>query len=277
MADETGRPMPGAQGPGTPDGPGAPDGPGGSDGPRDLLAAYALDAVDDLDRRAVERLLAADPDARRELDEHRAVVAAFTVDADPPAALRERVLGSLATVPQVAAPWGSEGAAGTTPPAGSGSGGGVRPRSTRRRRWAVVAAAAAAVVAVAVPTTLAVQARQEQVRLQTQADAVASMLADPAAEIVRGEMVGGGDASALVSGDRVLFSVTDLPRAGSAEDYQLWLVEGEEMVSAGVFDAHDGSAALLVEAAGSAGVAVTLEPAGGSPQPTSDPLVVLET
>ncbi|MFD6165655.1 anti-sigma factor domain-containing protein [Oerskovia sp. NPDC060287] len=236
-----------------------------TDDPRDLLAAYALDAVDDLDRRVVERLLASDADARRELDEHHAVVAAFTVDADPPASLRDAVLGRVASTPQVAAPGAGRGDA--------------RPGGPARapRRWVVVAAVAAAVAAVAVPTTLAVQARQEQVRLQTQADAVASMLADPAAEIVRGEMVGGGDASALVSGDRVLFSVTDLPQAGAAEDYQLWLVEGEGMVSAGVFDARDGSAALLVDAAGSAGVAVTLEPAGGSPQPTSDPLVVLET
>ncbi|MFD6090494.1 anti-sigma factor domain-containing protein [Oerskovia sp. NPDC060338] len=236
-----------------------------TDDPRDLLAAYALDAVDDLDRRVVERLLASDADARRELDEHRAVVAAFTVDADPPASLRDAVLGRVASTPQVAAPGAGRGDA--------------RPGGPARapRRWVVVAAVAAAVAAVAVPTTLAVQARQEQVRLQTQADAMASMLADPAAEIVRGEMVGGGDASALVSGDRVLFSVTDLPQAGAAEDYQLWLVEGEGMVSAGVFDARDGSAALLVDAAGSAGVAVTLEPAGGSPQPTSDPLVVLET
>ncbi|MBD7980457.1 anti-sigma factor [Oerskovia merdavium] len=236
-----------------------------TDDPRDLLAAYALDAVDDLDRRVVERLLASDADARRELDEHRAVVAAFTVDADPPASLRDAVLGRVASTPQVAAPGAGRGDA--------------RPGGPARapRRWVVVAAVAAAVAAVAVPTTLAVQARQEQVRLQTQADAMASMLADPAAEIVRGEMVGGGDASALVSGDRVLFSVTDLPQAGAAEDYQLWLVEGEGMVSAGVFDARDGSAALLVDAAGSAGVAVTLEPAGGSPQPTSDPLVILET
>ncbi|OCI30353.1 anti-sigma factor [Oerskovia enterophila] len=242
-------------------GPGGPD----ADDPRDLLAAYALDAVDDLDRRVVDRLLTTDPDARRELDEHRAVVAAFTVDTPPPAGLRDQVLERVASTPQVAAVQ-----AGRADP---------RPGRSARppRRWAVVAAVAAAVVAVAVPTTLAVQARQEQVRLQTQADAVASMLADPAAEIVRGEMVGGGDASALVSGDRVLFSVSDLPQAGAAEDYQLWLVEGDRMVSAGVFDARDGSAALLVEAAGSAGVAVTLEPAGGSPQPTSDPLVVLET
>ncbi|MHA7133668.1 anti-sigma factor [Oerskovia turbata] len=274
MADDTGRPPTGPQG-------GEHDGPAGpGDGARDLLAAYALDAVDDLDRRAVERLLAADADARRELDEHRAVVAAFTMDTAPPAGLRERVLGAVASAPQVA---GVE--AGAAPGAGSlddaaataASTGGSAPARRPRRRWAVAAVAAAAVVAVAVPTTLAIQARQEQVRLQTQADAVASMLADPSAEIVRGEMAGGGDASALVSGDRVLFSVTDLPQAGEGEDYQLWLVEGEEMVSAGVFDAHDGSAALLVDASGSAGVAVTREPAGGSPQPTSDPLVVLET
>lgn len=273
MADDTGRP-------GVPDE--APDGDR-TGGPtaegRDLLAAYALDAVDDLDRRVVERLLAADPEARRELDEHRDVVAAFTVDAPPPAALRDQVLGSIASVQQVQQAQQvqpdqhgrREGAAGAT--------GTARPDGARRprRRWVVAAVAAAAVVAIAVPTTLAIRSRQEESRLQAQVDAVASMLADPSAEIVRGEMVGGGDASALVVGDRVLFSVTGLPQAGSAEDYQLWLVEGEEMVSAGVFDASDGSAALLVEAAGSAGVAVTLEPAGGSPQPTSDPLVVLET
>jgi anti-sigma-K factor RskA len=260
VADDAGAPS---------NGKGAPDGPGAD--PRDLIAAYALDAVDDLDRRAVERLLAADPQARRELDEHRAVVAAFTVDTVPPVGLRDRVLGQIATVPQVSPAPGDPGQG--APRGGDDAGSARRPR-----RWAVVAVAAAAVVAVAVPTTLAIQARQEQARLRAQADTVASMLADPTAEIVRGEMLGGGEASALVAGDQVLFSVADLPSAGSGEDYQLWLVEGEEMVSAGVFDARDdGSAALLVDAAGSAGVAVTREPAGGSPQPTSDPLVVLET
>lgn len=265
MADDTKGPT-SVPGSGGASGSGA-SGAGGDDA-RDLLAAYALDAVDDLDRRVVGRLLAADPDARRELDEHREVVAAFTVDVAPPADLRDRVLAQIASVPQVEAS--------TAGARGVGGSAGASPR--RPRRWTVVAAAAAVAVAITVPTTLAVQARQEQARLQAQAQTVATMLADPSAEIVRGEMVGGGDASALVADDRVLFSVTDLPRAGSAEDYQLWLVEGEAMVSAGVFDARDdGSAALLVDAAGSAGVAVTLEPAGGSPQPTSDPLVVLES
>ena len=42
---------------------------------RDLLGAYALDAVDDVDRRRVERLLAADPGAAREVDSLRATAA----------------------------------------------------------------------------------------------------------------------------------------------------------------------------------------------------------
>ncbi|MGO1336797.1 MAG: RskA family anti-sigma factor, partial [Cellulosimicrobium funkei] len=65
--------------------PTTPRGDGADDRPdvRDLLPAYALDAVDDVERRAVERLLAADPDARRELDEYRDVVAAFTVESAP--------------------------------------------------------------------------------------------------------------------------------------------------------------------------------------------------
>ncbi|MBX9244759.1 hypothetical protein ICW40_08035, partial [Actinotalea ferrariae] len=42
---------------------------------RDLLGAYALDAVDDLERRAVERLVARDPEAAAELAELRATAA----------------------------------------------------------------------------------------------------------------------------------------------------------------------------------------------------------
>lgn len=226
----------------------------------DLLPAYALDAVDELERRVVERLLAADPEARRALDEYRDVVAAFTVEEAPPAHLREQVLARVAVAPQA----GTRPAGAATPPA--------RPR----RRWGLVAVAAAAVVAVAVPTTIAVRATQEQARLQERVDTVAQMMADPSATLVRADVTGGGEATVLTAGDDHLFTASDLPGPGDGHDYQLWVVGAEgDVTPAGVLQAQDGTVEHLVQDVPGVGVAVTVEPDGGSEQPTTDPIVVL--
>lgn len=250
--------------------PTTPRGDGAHDRPdvRDLLPAYALDAVDDVERRAVERLLAADPDARRELDEYRDVVAAFAVESAPPPALRDTVLARVAA------------SADPVPSAGESTGGVVvdlaAARRARRRRWTGLAAAVAAVVAVAVPTTVAVRATQEQSRLEARADAIERMLADPDVTILHGDVAGGGQASVVAAGDDMYFRASDLPDAGDDRDYQLWVVEPDgAVVSAGVLDVQDGSTSRLVQGEPGVGMAVTVEPAGGSEQPTTDPVVAL--
>ncbi|WP_265522934.1 anti-sigma factor [Oerskovia flava] len=237
----------------------------------DLLPAYALDALDDLERRAVERLLETDPDARVALDEYRDVVAAFTVDAPAPAHLRSQTLAAVQDL-----------AAAPTTPFSAPAGAPARrtsPQGAQRapRRWGVALAAVAAVAAFAVPTTLAVQAVQEQRSLQEQADVVAQMLADPDARLVAAPVAGGGDASVLVSGDHALFTTAALPAAGPDEDYQLWVIDDGTISSAGVLTVRDGATTALVDASPGRVVAVTVEPAGGSEQPTTDPVVALET
>jgi anti-sigma-K factor RskA len=58
-------------------------------------------------------------------------------------------------------------------------------------------------------------------------------------------------------------------------------VRGDEPVPAGVFDADAGDTTALLEGAMHEGdvIAVTVEPAGGSPtgQPTSDPIIAIPT
>jgi anti-sigma-K factor RskA len=241
----------------------------------DLLPAYALDALDDLERRVVERLLEADPGAREALDEYRDVVAAFTVEHAPPAHLRGEVLARAARTPQVTSAAEAARAAATRRAAVSGAAASGEP-ATRRRRWGLVAVAAAAVVAVAVPTTVAVRATQEQARLQERVDAVARMVADPDAALVRGEVAGGGEASVLVAGDDYLFSAHGLPGPGDGRDYQLWVVDAEGGVApAGVLEVDGGAVEHLVQGVPGVGVAVTVEPDGGSEQPTTEPIVVL--
>ena len=74
-------------------------------------------------------------------------------------------------------------------------------------------------------------------------------------------------------------SVAGLPPAPEGKDYQLWYVGTDEIArSAGLLTAgSDGRGELLLEgdASAAAAVGMTLEPAGGSQQPTTEPIVVL--
>ncbi|MFI9486897.1 anti-sigma factor domain-containing protein [Promicromonospora sp. NPDC052451] len=265
----------------------------------DLLPGYALDALDDAERRAVDRLLASDADARRALDEYRDVVASFVVEAEPPAALRASVLDRVRSTPQVPGPdvadvaeTGTAVPAATppaaTPPAASspvaeppseGAGAVVDLADRRRRRrWATAVAAVAAAAAIAVPTTIAVQVSAERDRLREQAQAVSEMLADPDSSILRGAVEGGGEATVLVADDDMFFQAEGLPEPGQGRAYQLWVVAGDGSVSsAGVLALRDGTASSLVQDSDGVGMAVSVEPAAGSEQPTTTPVVVLGT
>jgi anti-sigma-K factor RskA len=74
---------------------------------------------------------------------------------------------------------------------------------------------------------------------------------------------------------RALFVARDLPPAPAGKTYQLWFIASGRPFPAGVFDADPGGTALvLVEGVAPAGEiqawAVTIEPAGGVPQPTGE-------
>jgi anti-sigma-K factor RskA len=68
--------------------------------------------------------------------------------------------------------------------------------------------------------------------------------------------------------------IFDLPAPPSDKDYQLWRLTKNAKISAGIFRADEpGRSALKLmlppdALAGLAATAVTLEPKGGSPQPT---------
>jgi anti-sigma-K factor RskA len=69
----------------------------------------------------------------------------------------------------------------------------------------------------------------------------------------------------------------NMPPITEEQSYQLWLLRGEERVSAGVFQpSEDGSSVLVFDAPAPIGsfsaMGITSEPLGGSPQPTNDPV-----
>lgn len=218
---------------------------------RDLLAAHALDAVDDVERARVERLLRSDPDAAAEAASFAETATRLAVAASvpPPAALRARVLEEVSRTRQ-AAPALAAGA-----PA-------RETRGASRRTVRLLAAACGVLLAGCLGLGAAVLGGE---------DARPSLVA-------AGEFAGGTAALLQVDGEYVVAAqgVADLP---DDRVYQLWAVEGSAAPEPIGFLEDDGGAlAGEVESwTPGAVLAITEEPQGGSPQPTSDILATVET
>ena len=226
---------------------------------QELLGAYALDAVEADEREAIEAHLPTCPRCRAEVEEHLETAALLAAGGAPaPEGIWDRISESL------------------EPPDLS------RYREQRRpiSRWLSSAVAAAALVATFV---VGVQVMEQGDRIEqvidvaddaTLARAATAALLDPGARRVALEGESRVDAVVLPDGTGYLVQDSLRPLR-EAETYQLWAMNGTTPVSAGVLGPDPGITAFRVDPAVDA-LAITAEPAGGVPQPTSDPLVVGE-
>lgn len=244
---------------------------------RELLGAWALDAVDDIERAAVERAIANDPELAAEARELRQTVSRIAeADAQqPPEHIREAVLARIAETPQAA----ERRQRRTEEPD-------QLTQSRRRRRWQALAAAAAVIIAIAIPTGIAIDQadRADQAELQAeeaaglaqeQSEQLAQALTDPSAELVAEDLPDGSRAVAVLGESSALFAAHGMTELED-QDYQLWVLDDDQAISAGVLAWEDGRlTAQLSDVPADAALAVTAEPVGGSEQPTSDPMVVL--
>ncbi len=220
-----------------------------------LSGAYAVDALDDIERAEFERHLADCESCQAEVASLREATAAMSDDVAlaPPPELRAAVLDGIARVRPLPP---------VTPTSHRGEGG-----TTVRRRWlpALVAAAVLAVVGVGAAVW---QPWQDD---ETGLTATERVLADPDAQRVSADLAGGGTATIVRSAKerRSVIVTEDLPPAPDGKVYQLWLqTPTEEMVSAGLM--ATGSDTALLEGASDEALAagLSLEPEGGSDQPT---------
>ncbi|ABS05221.1 anti-sigma factor [Kineococcus radiotolerans] len=264
-----------------------------------LAAAWALDALDDDERAAYEERLRTRPEERADADALRETAARLgaAVPVEPPARLRAGILAALATTaqeppgqelpaqePPAQEPPGQEPPAqepsAQEPPAVTDLGAARaarRDRTRRPARWSVLVAAAGLVVAAAGigvgvgagPDDPPVVSAQEAARQE-----VADLLAAPGARVSTVTASDGGTATLVRADGRLGVLTTGLPAAGAGRDYQLWLASGEAVSSAGMLGVGaGGTAATVVEVGDSDGVGISVEPAGGSPQPTTTPVV----
>ena len=249
-----------------------------------LAAAYALDALDADERADFERALDGSPELRAQVDAFRASAAHLAEQVEPvvpPPSLRERLMADVAATPQV----GSTDAA--TPVAADADAAAAAPsgpaESAARRRWfqrpgAVIAAAAAAVllvvgvvIGVGWPGPNGWGAQRERAAIAAAPDAQSQTL----------EVEGGGEVTLVSSAEqgRSVVITEGLPELGADQTYELWYIDDAGAAPAGTFDVSGDETWRVLEGSFTPGVVVgiTVEPAGGSPQPTTEPIVAIET
>ena len=143
------------------------------------------------------------------------------------------------------------------------------PAMRSRRPLLAFLAAGMAVLAV-VLGAIALDAREDADANQRVATA---LLEGTEGMEMRGEA--GVEAKVVPGEDGAVFVATGLDALPDDRTYQLWFLKDGSMVSAGVFDVSDGVAVLRTPRSpnGFEAAAVTVEPTGGSRQPTTDPVI----
>jgi anti-sigma-K factor RskA len=211
----------------------------------ELATPYALNAISDSERAAIDRQLAAAPttvagafnDEVRAVRETMAVISAATA-AEPPEGLRAAVLA------------------------------GVRTDAARRSRWrtAVLAAAAAIVVA------LAAFGAGVALRPPPTPTTAEQIMAAPDVRSVSAD-VAGGKATVVFSRDKNagMLLLNNVPPPSQGTVYEMWLVGDKGPVSAGTMDTAavtPSTTHMFTDLGHSSVLAFTVEPGNGSPQPT---------
>jgi anti-sigma-K factor RskA len=258
----------------------------------DLAEVYALNAVDDAERAAIEHYVASAPAAERAAFNERVrqaqetLAVSFTAEAEPPSGLFDRILATLPATdtgqgqqagltPSSAPP--AAAAPGTAPPELPATDeptdelGAARQRREERRRpqgmrtWLVGVAAAAAIALGGVGVGAYVANQSDPLNQVMQAGDVRQATV---------EVTGGGTATVSVSPskDAIVVKMNNVPAPPPGKVYQMWLIpkDGSAPVSQGLMDAEALSKPAVVKGIRTAAaLGITVEPAGGSASPTT--------
>ncbi len=253
-----------------------------------LTGAYALNALPQ-DERVVfeEHLDTCDPCAR-ETDEFLATTAKLggLLSEPAPADLKASVLDEVDRTRQERPASGGEAE--------------VVSLADRRRpppawiTWITASAAAVAVIAVVAmgvqlgsvndrleqAESIASQATEQLDEVQSRSARIEQLLAAPDVQTVSYQQEG-VHSRLVVSDERgeAVFVASGLDPAPHEHTYELWVHGDDGAVPVGLFDVENGATVTQIvegDFASAAAIGVTVEPAGGSPQPTTDPVMVME-
>jgi anti-sigma-K factor RskA len=238
-----------------------------------LTGVYAVDALTGDELAEFEKHLGQCPTCADEVRGLRETAArlGMATAIEPPPWMREQVLAATGRVRQL-------------PPSGvrllTASGHRRRRRLSRRlpRPIAVTAMAAAIVVLAILQVGTRHQLQQAQANNQT----IASVLSAADARIQLGSSTVGGTVTAVVSKhDReAVITAAGMPTPSDARVYQLWVMSGTTARSIGLLpgsSARATSPVLADDVQPGDQLAITIEPAGGTKQPTTSPIAEIRT
>lgn len=223
-----------------------------------LATPYALDAMPGPERAEIERRVAAAPpdvaqafaEEVRAVRETMAVVSAATA-VEPPQQLRDRLLMEVGASP-------------------------VRVLGPRIKRWQAITLAAAAALVIG----LGALGLGVMLRPTPTPSTAEQVFAAPDVRTVSGPIPSGGTATVVFSREKnagvLVMNNVAPPQPGSV--YQMWLIDNKGPHSAGTMDAKNvapSTTAVLPDLGDSQVLAFTVEPPGGSAQPTTTPFAKL--
>lgn len=267
-----------------------------TDDAANLTGAYALNALNDSERVLLEKHLATNAQARYEVTEltDTAVLLGLAVEpVTPPAALKASIMAQLVSTPQLAPVAGDATSAGVQAGLLGGVGGVGDPTAahsaalaTAQARWfsrpiVALAAAAAAIVLIVGGGAVANTVTQNNFA-QAQAAQLAALESAPDSQRVVAPIASGGTATLVWSGQLASSALTvdGLAPLPATHVYELWYIDASGARPAGTFTVDaSGAVSRVLEGRLSVGdtVGVTVEPRGGSPVPTTDPVLAVAT
>jgi anti-sigma-K factor RskA len=248
----------------------------------ELLAVFALDAVDGPEHEQIEAHLAECPRCRAELDAHRDVAAALGNSVESlPEGLWASIASRLPPRPDEEPPpmptlLRDLSVQEEQPSHGFRAPGTARPRVSRGRLFSVASLAVAAAAVAAVLGVNLVHDNSQISNLQhASAPSAAAALRDPGHKVVDVESAHHVELARFVvlpSGQGYLLK-SNLPALSSAQTYQLWGVINGRAISLGLLgQSPHGTAFTLAGSPEPSKLGITVEPAGGSVVPTGSML-----
>jgi anti-sigma-K factor RskA len=242
----------------------------------DLKDAYVLGALPEEERLEFEQYLLTNPDLQAEVEELGTVAGllAFSPQQqEPPPELRRRIMDTV----EAEALHSVEA---------------VQPRAGRLSwlagLWEAIGARDLALGAAAMLVVglfswgmqLQGEVRDLQGRVQGLQGQVQDQSQGPQMIALGGAGTEQGARAQLVTleGNRAVLVAENMPPVPEGKTYQIWVIKGDTAQPSGLFEPEGDSIAVVVEkpVEGADAVAVTVEPEGGSPKPTTDPMLVGE-
>jgi anti-sigma factor RsiW len=227
-----------------------------------LTGSYVLDAISDIEREEFERHLQHCPACEAEVRGMRETAArlALACAVTAPARMEQQVLAATYRTRQLP-PLSADRPRRAAPR--------LVPRVPRRLAMLAVAASVAAAVALGI-TQLSAQHQLDHAR----DTAIARVVTAPDARVEAARTSAGGNVTVVTSAAlrEAVVSTSGMASLPSSRVYQVWVMSPSGARSAGLMH---GSSLLASSVRPGDRIGITVEPAGGTTQPTTTPVAVL--